>query len=147
MHYLQPAHCNERLLGLASERHGETQLESWKDEFRWRFIRQQEQRKEITWWLEAAGLVMWWLREERKCFNQFSALFQHRFYFLPQNYLDQNELSTNYNSSCFFHSQIPEVHWQPWMPLWLYLHFWVMPTLEYVCSSDFSCSTMSLPSL
>lgn len=90
---------------------------------------------------------MWWLREERMFFNQFSALFQHRFYFFPQNYLDRNGLSIKYNISSSFHSQIPEVHWQPWISLWLYLHFWAMPTLEYVCSSDFSCSTMSLLSL
>lgn len=83
----------------------------------------------------------------KECFNQFSALFQQRFYFLPQNHLDQNELSINYNISCSFHYQIPEVYWQPWMSLWLYIHFWAKLTLEYVCSSDFSCSTMSLPPL
>lgn len=51
MHNLQPAGCNERLLSLGSERHGEIQQETWMDDFRWRFTRQQGSRKEKEWQL------------------------------------------------------------------------------------------------
>lgn len=89
---------------------------------------------------------MWWLRKEKKCFSKFSALSQQRFYFLPPNDLDQNQLSVSHSIPCSFHSHIPDTHWQP-LFLPLCLHFWAMPTLEYVCSSDFSSSVVSLPSL